>query len=376
MCLEKDVIVIGHDHQNTLGVVRSLGEKGYSVFLVIYSEEDVCFTSKSKYVTQAHYISHSKLVEKLLSISASYVDKKIPVVPCDDYTMKVLDSNFNLLKDKYFLPNSFEEQGYVTNLMQKANMFDMAIKAGLNVPQYIFIDVDATSNIFDDCNDFTFPCIVKPILLKDGGKFNYQIVNNFSELIDYRDFVIKNYKQVVVQQYINIVSEYGINGCRLYNSGNCVFGGVIEKIRFSQQSMGSTTAGKIVKDKNNLCDEISKFVELINFRGIFDVEFVFDGEKFYFIEINFRNGGYGYAYTKAGRNFPAIWVQEAYGKEFSELVLREIKETFFINESADLHNVKAKNQTIFRYLFDFIHAKAHMYINKNDMSPLIKKLRG
>lgn len=127
-------------------------------------------------------------------------------------------------------------------------------------------------------------------------------------------------------------------------------------------------------DAHDLCVQAKKFVEAIDYRGIFDMEFITDGKDIYFVEMNFRNGGYGYACTRAGRNFPAIWASEALGKPIGTFLCKSVDSIFFINESADLQNVRAGNISIITWLWDVLRAKAHMYINLRDMKPLLKKI--
>ena len=194
------------------------------------------------------------------------------------------------------------------------------------------------------------------------------------QLLETREYLDRNCDCAIVQEYVEKTGEYGVNGCRLHHSGETVFGGVIEKKRFSQTSLGSTTAGTILPDAHGLCDAAKRFVEHIDYRGIFDMEFITDGVDFYFVEMNFRNGGYGYAYTKAGRNFPAIWAMESVGMDVEKELGASVRKTFFINESADLQNVRAGNISIFTWFRDVIRADAHMYINRRDMKPLLKKI--
>lgn len=104
------------------------------------------------------------------------------------------------------------------------------------------------------------------------------------------------------------------------------------------------------------------------------MEFITDGKVFYFVEMNFRNGGYGYACTKAGRNFPAIWASEACGASVEAYLHQPLQSVFFINESADLQNVRAGNISVATWFGDVMRAKAHMYINRRDMGPLLKKI--
>ena len=51
----KEIIVIGADHHNTLGVLRSLGEKGINSILLLISENKKSYVAKSKYAKEVHY---------------------------------------------------------------------------------------------------------------------------------------------------------------------------------------------------------------------------------------------------------------------------------------------------------------------------------
>ena len=365
-------VVVGHDHQNTLGVIRSLGEAGILVKAVILSDGGTCSTACSKYIDEVFVVRESKLVETLLRLGKQF-DDRVPLIPCGDDSMMPISQNFEQLEGLYILPAA--KEGYNTlRLMNKMDMLCAAREAGLKVPEWVSMEKQDFQVLEHLCSHLHFPCILKPIRLLPGGAFEFRILQSMEQLLDSAGYLNENCASVIIQEYINKTGEYGVNGCRLHRSGETAFGGVIEKKRFSQSSLGSTTAGTILPDAHGLCDAARRFVEHIDYRGIFDMEFITDGKDFYFVEMNFRNGGYGYAYTKAGRNFPAIWAREAAGKNVAKELGEPVRKTFFINESADLQNVRAGNVSLFGWLRDVLRADAHMYINRRDMKPLLKKI--
>lgn len=365
-------VVVGSDHQNTLGVIRSLGEAGICVKAVILSEGEGGFTARSKYIDEIYITSTFEMVDDLINIGAKSAEK-LPLIPCGDDVAKPIAESYDVLS-QWFLLHKTSDGINMHQLMKKTAMLEVARKLGLCVPEWVTLLEQDYKHMEQSCSHLKFPCILKPVDLKPGGFFEFHIVRNVDELLNLSDYICKNCKSVIVQQYIQKTGEFGVNACRLYHSGETIFCGIIEKKRFSQASLGSTTAGTICKDTRNLCEQAKKFVEGIDFRGIFDMEFITDGSQCYFVEMNFRNGGYGYACTKAGRNLPAIWTSDALEMSYDEFLKKPVKTTFFINESADLQNVRAGNCNTFTWLIDVLRAKAHMYINRKDMRPFWKKV--
>ena len=56
----KEIIVIGADHHNTLGVLRSLGEKGINSILLLISENKKSYVAKSKYAKEVHFLTREE----------------------------------------------------------------------------------------------------------------------------------------------------------------------------------------------------------------------------------------------------------------------------------------------------------------------------
>lgn len=365
-------VVAGHDHQNTLGVIRSLGEDGIRVIAVFLSDDDVCSAVHSKYIDAFFAVQPNELISTLHSLGKQ-LGGQVPLIPCGDDTAAPIAQAYEHLKEWYILPCA-EDGSNMLRLMNKMEMLEAARSAGLAVPSWVCLRQQDFADTEKCCGHLQFPCILKPVKLLPGGMFRFVIMQSMEELRAALDYINSNCETIIIQEYVRKTGEYGVNGCRLHKSGKTVFGGIIEKKRFSQASLGSTTAGTILPDEYGLCDAARRFVEYIDYRGIFDMEFISDGEGFYFVEMNFRNGGYGYACTRAGRNYPAIWTSEACGIDAGDYLDKAPRSLFFINESADLQNVRAGNVSAIMWLADVLRAKAHMYVNCRDMKPLLKKI--
>lgn len=365
-------VVVGHDHQNTLGVIRSLGESGIRVKAVLLADDVNCSTAQSKYIDEAIVVEESTLIDTLIRLG-NQMAEPVPLIPCGDAAAAPVARAYERLVNAYILPCA-KDGSNMLRLMNKINMLQAAQNAGLTVPAWVSIQQEDFWDLERLCADLRFPCILKPIDLLPGGTFEFRIIRSKEDLGSSVEYITANCSSIIIQQYIQKIGEFGVNACRLHRSGETVFCGVIEKKRFSQASLGSTTAGTICPNHHDLCEQARKFVEAIDYRGIFDMEFITDGEEYYFVEMNFRNGGYGYACTKAGRNLPAIWASEAVGNTIEKFCAKPIKTIFFINESADMQNVRAGNTSVFTWLWDVLRAGAHMYINCADMRPVLEKM--
>ena len=51
-----NVIIFGCSHHNTLGVIRSLGEKGIPTILILVEDKGYSFVGKSKYLKEVLFV--------------------------------------------------------------------------------------------------------------------------------------------------------------------------------------------------------------------------------------------------------------------------------------------------------------------------------
>lgn len=220
-------VVVGHDHQNTLGVIRSLGEGGIRVKAVILSDGGVCSTAHSKYIDEVFVIREEELTDTLVRLG-EHLGDRVPLIPCGDDTAAPIARAYDRLEELYILPRAVDGSNML-RLMNKMDMLEAARAAGLKVPNWINLKQTDFVQLERLCGGLHFPCILKPIDLLSGGTFEFRILQTMDELLDCMDYITHNCASIIVQEYVNKTGEYGVNACRLHRSGETVFGGVIEK---------------------------------------------------------------------------------------------------------------------------------------------------
>ena len=369
--IKNKVIVIGPNHYNTLGVIRSLGEEDVPVNLILVSRKEN-YVSKSKYVDKVWLVNESE--NEIISVLINYFNNekyKPIIIPTSDFVMKIIDNNFKLLNDKYILPNINNEPGRITKLMNKMEMNHLAMEAGLTVPKSWEIGFNEGTLPFKE--DITYPCIVKPLSSIDGKKEDIVICKNKTEL-DKNLLILKNnYKRILIQEYIDGYDSkmLEIIGC-VTNSKEIIIPGIIEKIREYPLVAGSTSYALISKESKYIdINKVNNFLYKLNYVGIFDIEFKYSNGKPYFIEFNFRNGAPSYALTKAGVNIPYIWCLEAAGIGIDVLNKKIDKNLKLMMEVRDFRHVLNGDVKLRSWLTDLIQTKAFLFLNIKDMKPVV-----
>lgn len=110
--MNNQIIVIGTDHHNTLGVIRSLGEEG-KLPIVILPNLKSTFIASSKYTSKViKYDEKKEIIDILLKDYLNETNKSI-IICADDSSISLIDNNYNLLKEYFLLPNAKKEQGRI-----------------------------------------------------------------------------------------------------------------------------------------------------------------------------------------------------------------------------------------------------------------------
>lgn len=369
--IENEVVVVGGNHHNALGLIRSMGETGWKVNY-ISTETGKNFVSKSRYVKRFWIAQNEeKLIELLLK---THANKKSIIIPSDDSAMTMIDNNFSILKEKYIIPNVKNKENAVSNMMNKVEMTKLAEKHGFLVPKGFKLDLKKSEevNLVIESINFKYPCIVKPLKSIDGSKGDIIICNDITQLTNQIRNLEDKYSEVILQEFIKKDGELGVQG--LSTRKEIIIPGIIEKKRDSPIAPGSTTYATLV-ESNSLVekDKIISLLRDLNYYGIFDLELMYQNKKVYFIEINFRNGAYGYAYTKAGVNIPKLWCLDAVGLNISDETKKVVKHLRLMNEIADFRNVINKNVSFIKWLKEFVSTDIYMLLNIKDIKPFIYK---
>lgn len=341
-------IVIGDDHYNGLGVIRSLGERGIPVYLLLFVGSRNNVISRSKYVIRYKIIKKDMhyLLNEVNCFSTEF--EKVFVYPVSDFSALFCDKFYNLFHNNIIIPNA---KGSLEQYENKFFISSIAKEYSIICPKHVVYDLEQKN---DRLEWSLFPTIIKPLLSIEGHKSDIKIVNNSIELSSFLSF-FKNhgYKRVLIEEYIDGDDSYMVEilGCS-NGKGEVVFSHLIKKIREYPINNGSTSFAEIVNDLPNLDLEIIKsFISNLNFNGLFDLEFKYKHGFYYFIELNFRNGAPGHSLTNHGFNIPYTWLSLSLGKKVF-ITERNSKQIIMCELYDALHVLKG-HVNLFVWIKDF-----------------------
>lgn len=354
-------IVIGSKSVNAVGLIRSLG-KGYVdvTFMSTYSKIE------SKYTKE--YIRLPDDRKKWLAVLKQYGEEnkeKAGIFPTDDDTAFWLDDNYEALQQYFIVPHA---KGKLRTLADKSVMNEIAKKTELNVPDFIKLSLAESER------KNQYPIILKPYAGYAGSKGDILICHNDNEYTNAIHVLKKQgYKEVLLQQLLDDPNqeEIGLMGMALKN-GQVVIPGIIHKIRSYPTGKGSTSYARFSSDMTEINEEkIKRFVSVTGYVGIFDIEMIKAYGKYWFIEINYRNGQYGYTPTAAGYNIPVNWVYGMKNKKVEKC--NNLQEIYYINERDDYRHVKEGTINKKEWLKEFHAASAYGIYCPGDQRPFIRQ---
>lgn len=357
-------IVTGGGGYNDMGLVRSCGEGGMDVVLIT-PKKIIIPINKSKYViewipTDVH--NEVSFINALTETLKKYANRITCLFPASDQAAFFIDKHYKQLNNATAVPHACGQLGF---LMDKLVMTQIASECAMIVPESKQFNLNIHSY-----PSFPIPCIIKPLRSIYGEKGDITICHNqeiFEGAINmYRT---KGFYDIIIQEFIKSsdIEEIAVTGI---NTGdNTVIGGTIQKKRI--RGNGSTVYGVVSPEiPPKLKTNIESFIHKTSFNGIFDIEFLKSGNKYYFIECNFRNGAYGYAMTKAGFNMPIHFLLHSInGTDTRRINISKIK---FMEERSDLLNVIEHNISAIRWLRDLLTTNVFLWWNWKDPKPMLR----
>lgn len=359
--VEFRVIIIGGDHYNTYGVVRSLGEKGIKSDVLILGCDNRSFVLQSRYVERGLIChTHEDAIVHLKCIHDN--DVKRIVICCSDEAEELVLNNYDILSPYYILPVCTEHED-TFRLMNKWNITDLAKQFGIKVPEtWRVIDRKLPEGI-------SFPCITKPITSTSGHKSDIVVCRNEDELLD----VVNDSSRCpdyVVQKFIEYDKEISILGAVLFD-GEVLLSGCIDKLRTCM--IGTTSFGMMV-DNSLLGDNVFKLKSLMKstgYKGLFSAEFLLKDNIFYFMEVNFRNDGNTYVATASGLNLPLQYVQSFIDGEFNKK--EPVYPCHFMLDIEDFLALRRNGVSTRQWRRDLKETDTYLVFNRLDKKPFLRK---
>ena len=353
----KQVVIWGDDHHNALGILRMLGNRGFDVNFIINGHAKL-IASASKYCTRyVEIIGLDAGLKYLLENYQDAVNKAVLLFTADRYS-ETANNNLDLL-EPYFYVAGPSRQGVLTELDDKYTMGMLAKECGINIPETILIPQDNPYCI--GC----YPLILKPCT-PTSKDFKTKVVD--SELRYKRALKsLVSGKRYVVQKFIHKEADGLVYGCRTWD-GITHLSGICVRNRWSDDGCGSF--GYITPD---IPDTINKqgivdFLDKIDFRGLFSVEYAICKDASYFYEFNLRNDGTAVLFYQGGANPVLEYVNSCF--EIKEDVPTTVNgKHYLINEIWDKFNVKDGVISRSQYEEDVKKATIFFYYDPDDMRP-------
>lgn len=341
--MKQRVIVIGHGYTSRLSIIRSVAEIGCDVTVIsltwckkntteLIKEKQIdCY---SKYVSRVLY-SYRKGEQDLINLLLSEckeTDHYPIIIPDTDFSAATIDKYKKELSPYFLFPHIKDEYGTVLQWMDKVKQKELARTVGLNVADSSTV-IEITNSNYSIPENIKYPCFTKPLATIAGGKGGMRKCDNQSDLIGALNFLSSEVNtRVLVEEYKLIEKEYAVLG---FSDGNeVIIPGAIQQLIVSKKNKGIAMIGKVmpVDVFGDLIEKFKAFVLATGFIGIFDIDFFFSDDKFYFCEMNLRFGGSGYAITKMGVNLPAMLVRSLRGESIVDMTQSFKGTATYVNE--------------------------------------------
>lgn len=371
--INNKIVVLGGDHYNTLWTIRSLGIVGIKSFVIINTDCQRSFVTKSKYVQKYWF---AKTEQQILDILANKIEndsRKTIIICSSDVCADLIDRNYTVLNEKFILPNINNQGNQVSYWMNKDVMSEAAREAGFNVPKTWHFN--SLENNVDLPTDIIYPCILKPQKSSMGSKYDFSICENESQLRYQLQELKKRETDVILQEYLKPDFEISFLGVNLPNAGKNVIPGLLYKLGTCQSvhNMGMPTYACVHPNLEPYIDidVVNRYFDKIRYYGLYSIEFFVTNQKPYFLEINLRTDGDMFVYTKAGVNMPLLWVLDVTGHDIQCYKQQVNKVVYGMTEISYIKYLDKKKW--WKIFGDLWRSKCFSIFNIRDVKPFIYK---
>ena len=359
--LQHKFIVFCGDHYNPLGIIRSLGEVGIQSIAILVAEHPVMI-NHSRYVCQLHQVAtNEEGYEVLLKEYGNEKVKPFLYTASDDIT-SLLDLHYDDLKNKFHFFHG-KSQGIVTHYMDKENICNLAVECGCGIANTEMVTPRTLPT------KVNYPLMTKAIISTLGGwKEDSFRCKNEEDLIEAYKHIRS--ERLLLQEYITKKNELCLDGFS-FNGGEDVYIPYYSNyLRFSNMSYGPYMVMRPFLDEK-VMGQVKMMLKKVGFTGIFSVEFLIDkDDKLYFLEVNFRNSTWSYAYTCGGYNMPYLWAKAELEGSLELSKVKPLNEFTAMVEPDDFveNVIKHRKVALWQWVKEVKASKLYYY-NKDDNSP-------
>jgi D-aspartate ligase len=265
-------------HQTSLGIIRSLGRVGISVFAVqrnsfIPSGFSRYLTGKFLWRTEAR--NSDRFLEGMERIG-KILDRPTILIPADDLSALLIAEHEEELASWFMFARP--PASLPRTLANKRYLYELCFRLGIACPHTVF--PASREELLDLSTNMQFPVVVKatePWLLRGNIK-STAIVSGLKELIDYYDNSSRQFlaTTLMIQEMIpaDCSEDWFVHGyCDNRSNPLAIFTGV--KLRSYPILAGPTTLGRSVCN-DALREQALQLFCAIGYRGIMDLDYRLD----------------------------------------------------------------------------------------------------
>lgn len=357
-------IIFAFDHYNTLGALRSLAEVGINAIMILYGERTKIVDS-SRYLTTFHKV---KTVQEGYDLLLRKYGKE-PIKPflysCDDFVESYLDEHCSELKEKfYFFCGGWGKNGIVTYYMNKETISQLAVECGAKVPKTEKLKRGQLPTTL------RYPVITKALMsIKGGWKNDVFICKNEEELK--KAYGKIQSEDLLIEEYIQKKNELCLDGFSINNGTDVCIPYQTTYIRVASGKYGNYMTLEPFSNQV-VYEQVKQMLHKVGFSGIFSVEFLIDqNDELYFLEINFRNSTWSYAFTYGGVNLLYEWSKSMLSGKIDNNSMNYRKKPFTaMVETKDFEDfVLTGNISFFKWIKDLRSCDCLFYYHKSDKKP-------
>ena len=331
-------VITGGDFQG-LGVVRTLGRKGIPVFLL---DSDHCIGRYSrftkKFVRSPHPAEPEPYLDFLIDMAKRENIEGWVIFPNSDEAVYVLSKYKEILEKFYRVPTPRWE--VIRNVYMKKETYRLAEENGIPVPKRY--KADSLQEL--EGMDLPYPLVIKPSIrhhFYNKTKIKGFRVNNKEELIKIYPRVssIIDPSEIIVQDFIPGGPKNLYSYCPFFKEGKTITGVGARRARQHPMDFGHASTYVELVDIPELKRLAEKFLGLIDYYGIGEVEFMYDprDHQYKLIEVNPRVWGWHTIGIAAGIDFPYLLYQDMIGEEIE--IPPSTKEVKWIRLTTDIPTV-------------------------------------
>ena len=366
------VIIIGTDHHNVLGTVRSFGVNKIKPYgIIVKNDDSPLWVTKSRYWNKTWVIDSDEKISEILIHYFSEEEHKPVIICCSDGAMSHIDDNLNQLSQYFILPSFNNEQGAITRLMNKEIQSEFLQRNGIKTLESKIIDL---SDNLDDYS-FEYPIILKPVVSIEGDKKDITVCYNQKELIQaLYDFESFGYKRILVQPFVTAVVEYQLTGS--ISKTNISFT-VCQNLRQWPVKTGSGSFSRSINSGEVLSfsENTLRKLQMLGFIGPIDIELFEISNEYYVNEINWRSSGRVYV-NLANKTYSTFFYYLDSIDPYNVLSSSNDKQFYAINEGTDIRNVFiSKTVPFYKWIIQMFMSKSYSLWYCFDLKPAFARYK-